>query len=169
MNRKPESEVEKDAGYRGVRPASSPLHAPWGAALPWNQRQLWPGIGGSFGLESAAALLWNQWQHSCGTGGSFAVELVAGFTWNRWQLWRGIRNLPPCSRGSNGFQACGGQQERMDATHAARTRLLAPALPWSPPPFSDGTVGVWRCGLPPWPMRAASALRKTRNSFFLIR
>src|SRR5262249_47393926 len=93
MNRKPESEVEKDAGYRGVRPASSPLHAPWGAALPWNQRQLWPGIGGSFGLESAAALLWNQWQHSCGTGGSFAVELVAGFTWNRWQLWRGIRTL----------------------------------------------------------------------------
>src|SRR5262249_13644767 len=87
----PPSEVEKDAGYRGVRPASSPLHAPWGAALPWNQRQLWPGIGGSCGLESAAALLWNQWQHSCGTGGSFAVELVAGFTWNRWQLWRGIR------------------------------------------------------------------------------
>src|SRR5262249_27364992 len=92
----PPSEVEKDAGYRGVRPASSPLHAPWGAALPWNQRQLWPGIGGSFGLESAAALLWNQWQHSCGTGGSFAVELVAGFTWNRWQLWRGIRRHGRC-------------------------------------------------------------------------
>ena len=67
------------------------------AALPWNQWQDSPGIGGSFAvisgsfrLESAAGLLWNQWQLSCGTGGSFAVESVAGFTWNRWQLCRGI-------------------------------------------------------------------------------
>src|SRR5262249_283199 len=29
--------------------------------------------------------------------------------------------------------------------------------------FSDGTVCVWRWCLPPWPMRAASALRKTRH------
>src|SRR5712691_8105436 len=53
----------------------------------------------------------------------------------------------------------------MGYTQAALTRVLAPALPWSPPHFSDGTACVWRCCLPPWPMREASAPRKTRNQF----
>src|SRR5215217_30840 len=53
----------------------------------------------------------------------------------------------------------------MGDTHAALTRMLAPALPRSPPHFSDGTACVWRCCLSPWPMREASALRKTRNQF----
>jgi hypothetical protein len=39
-----------------------------------------------------AALPWNQRQLSSGIGGSFAVESVAGFPWNRWQFWRGIRS-----------------------------------------------------------------------------
>src|SRR5262249_37262513 len=37
----PPFSVEKDAGYRGVCPATSQLHTLWGgAALPWNQWQL---------------------------------------------------------------------------------------------------------------------------------
>jgi hypothetical protein len=41
--------------------------------------------------------------------------------------------------------------------------MLAPALPRSPLHFSDGTACVWRCCLPPWPRREASARRKTRH------
>jgi hypothetical protein len=61
------------------------------AALPWNQRQLSPGIGGRLVMESVAAFARNRWQLSRGIGGSLRVESVAGFTWNRWQLSRGIR------------------------------------------------------------------------------
>src|SRR6266566_1779845 len=74
----PPSEVEKGAGYRGVRPASSPLHAPCGvAAFLWNRWQLCRGISGSFRVEQVAALPWNQWQDSPGIGGSFGVEYAA--------------------------------------------------------------------------------------------
>jgi len=52
------------------------------AALPWNQWQRSPGMGGRLALESVAALAWNQWQRSCGIAGSFAVESVAGLAWN---------------------------------------------------------------------------------------
>src|SRR5437762_10240805 len=77
------SEVEKGPGYRGVRPASSPLHAPDGvAALPWNQRQLSPGIGGSFAMESVAAFVWNRWQLCRGIGGRIHLESVAALAWN---------------------------------------------------------------------------------------
>src|SRR2546422_9674845 len=53
----------------------------------------------------------------------------------------------------------------MGYKHAALTRILAPALPRSPPHCSDGTACVWRCCLPPWPLREAAALRKTRHQF----
>src|SRR5215472_12684212 len=61
--------VEKGAGYRGFarhRLRSTPCGGV--AALPWNQWQLSPGMGGRLAMESMAAL-----------------------AWNRWQLWRGIR------------------------------------------------------------------------------
>ena len=69
------------------------------AALPWNQWQDSPGIGGSFAVESAAAFAWNRRQVYYGISGrihleqvaALPVESVAGFTWNRWQLCRGIR------------------------------------------------------------------------------
>ena len=71
--------------------------------------------------------------------------------------------LTSCSRGRTWLQARCGQKERIGYQHAALTRMRVPALPRSPPHFSDGTAGVWRGCLPSWPMREASARRNTRH------
>src|SRR6266478_4350418 len=52
------------------------------AALPWNQRQLSPGIGGRLAMESVAAFVWNRWQLCRGIGGRIRLELVAALAWN---------------------------------------------------------------------------------------
>ena len=52
------------------------------AGFPWNQWQVWPGIGGSFAMESVATFVWNRWQLCYGISGSFPVESVAGLAWN---------------------------------------------------------------------------------------
>ena len=43
------------------------------------------GIGGSFGVESAAGFAWNRWQACYGISGSVRVEQVAALPWNQWQ------------------------------------------------------------------------------------
>ena len=73
--------------------------------------------------------------------------------------------LPSCSRGRH-MVACALRAAGAHSWHTRGTpltRMLAPALPRSPPHLSAGTAGVWRCCLPPWPMREASARRKTRH------
>ena len=52
------------------------------AALPWNQRQLSPGIGGRFTMESVAAFVWNRWQLCRGISGRIHLESVAALPWN---------------------------------------------------------------------------------------
>ena len=61
------------------------------AALPWNQRQLSPGIGGSLAMESVAAFVWNGWQLCRGISGRIHLESVAALPWNTTQT-------PPGSR-----------------------------------------------------------------------
>src|SRR5262249_14247035 len=83
--------VEKGAGYRGFarhRLRSTPCGGV--AALPWNQWQLSPGMGGRLAMELMAALAWNRWQACYGINGSFGVEQVAALPWNRWQDSPGI-------------------------------------------------------------------------------
>jgi len=46
------------------------------------------------------------------------------------------------------------------------TRIPVPCSGTEPPHVSDRTALVCRCCLPPWPTRAASVLRKTRNQFY---
>src|SRR6266481_7267392 len=52
------------------------------AALPWNQRQLSPGIGGRLTMESVAAFVWNGWQLCRGINGRIHLESVAALPWN---------------------------------------------------------------------------------------
>jgi hypothetical protein len=52
------------------------------AALPWNQRQLSPGIGGRLAMESVAAFVWNGWQLCRGISGRIHLESVAALAWN---------------------------------------------------------------------------------------
>jgi len=52
------------------------------AALPWNQWQLSPGIGGRLTLESVAAFVWNGWQLYRGISGRIHLESVATLPWN---------------------------------------------------------------------------------------
>src|SRR5580765_1196524 len=52
------------------------------AALPWNQRQLSPGISGRLAMESVAAFVWNRWQLCRGIGGRIHLESVAALAWN---------------------------------------------------------------------------------------
>src|SRR5215471_10283830 len=75
--------VEKGAGYRGFarhRLRSTPCGGV--AALPWNQWQLSPGMGGRLAMESMAALAWNRWQLCRGIGGRIRLESVAALAWN---------------------------------------------------------------------------------------
>ena len=52
------------------------------AGLPWNQRQLSPGIGGRLAMESVAAFVWNGWQLCRGISGRIHLESVAALPWN---------------------------------------------------------------------------------------
>jgi hypothetical protein len=62
------------------------------AALPWNQRQRSPGIGGKLAMESVAAFVWNGWQLCRGIGGRIHLELVAALPWNTHPKWGNPQN-----------------------------------------------------------------------------
>src|SRR2546425_1957196 len=71
------------------------------AGLPWNQRQLSPGIGGRLAMESVAAFVWNGWQLCRGISGRIHLESVAALPWNTQSI-----HLLPC--GVSRAIACGG-------------------------------------------------------------
>src|SRR5215471_9354813 len=96
--------VEKGAGYRGFarhRLRSTPCGGV--AALPWNQWQLSPGMGGRLAMESMAALAWNRWQLCRGIGGRIHLESVAALAWNTHEAGehRITRNLKQLGRFSS--------------------------------------------------------------------
>ena len=69
------------------------------AALPWNQRQLSPGIGGRFTMESVAAFVWNRWQLCRGISGRIHLESVAALPWNTHSI-EGIFGVSPSGKGN---------------------------------------------------------------------
>jgi len=76
--------VRKAQDTDRVSPASYgvPFSRQGVAALPWNQRQLSPGIGGRLVMESVAAFVWNGWQLCRGISGRVHLESVAALPWN---------------------------------------------------------------------------------------
>src|SRR6266849_2036897 len=82
-------------------------------------------------------------------------ELVASFA-NRSNLLKEWEKTDICAVSAYGAHG---------PKNAAITRIPNHALPRSPTHFSDRTALVCSGCLPPWPMREAPALRKTRNQF----
>src|SRR5712692_940405 len=85
------------------------------------------------------------------------IELVASFA-NRSNLLKEWEKTDICAVSAYGAHG---------PKNAAITRIPDHALPRSPTHFSDRTALVCSGCLPPWPMREAPALRKTRNQFYV--
>jgi hypothetical protein len=114
------------------------------------QRSLWPKSSIMIRqiLRAKSARLLTSHGRAC-------IELVASFAdrSNLLKEWEKTDTCAVSAYGAHGLK------------NAAITRIPDHALLRSPTHFSDRTALVCRGCLPPWPMREAPALRKTRNQF----
>jgi predicted nucleotidyltransferase len=84
---------------------------------------------------------------------------------NRFRLEYSGSCLTSCSSGRKLIHTRSGYKEHTGQKMRQPRTCPFHAPPQSTPHFSDRTAFGCSCCLPPWPMREASALRKTRNQF----